>query len=121
MNPTAPESHPAPTHGGVALPGLTGLRAYLAFWVIAFHIMDPDELDFPFRDPTLFKGLEGLGEILTEPHALRRAYKGEVDAFIDELRRGCQMIDIDYVPLRTDRPLDEALSGYLASRSARVR
>lgn len=39
MNPTAPESHPAPTHGGVALPGLTGLRAYLAFWVIAFHII----------------------------------------------------------------------------------
>ena len=28
------------------------------------------------------------------------------------------MIDIDYVPLRTDRTLDVALSSYLASRRA---
>ena len=27
--------------------------------VIVFHILDPAELDFPFRDTTLFKGLEG--------------------------------------------------------------
>lgn len=102
------------------LAGLRHLR-HRRHEVIAFHVMDPDELDFPFREPTLFKGLESLPEILTEPHALRQAYKAEVDAFIDELRRGCQMIDIDYVPLRTDRPLDVALSGYLASRTARVR
>ncbi|MFO0960734.1 MAG: DUF58 domain-containing protein [Isosphaeraceae bacterium] len=102
---------------------ITGLRhlRHRRHEVIIFHVMDPDELDFPFRDPTLFKGLEGLGEVLTEPHALRRAYKAEVDAFIDELRRGCQSIDIDYVPLRTDRPLDVALSGYLASRTSRIR
>lgn len=88
--------------------------------VIVFHVMDPDELDFPFRDPTLFLGMENLPEILTEPTALRNAYKAEVDAFIDELRRGCQTINIDYVPLRTDRPLDVALTSYLASRSARI-
>jgi hypothetical protein len=31
------------------------------------------------------------------------------------------MVDIDYVPLRTDQSLDVALSSYLASRSARIR
>jgi hypothetical protein len=31
------------------------------------------------------------------------------------------MMDIDYVPLRTDQALDVPLSSYLASRSARVR
>ena len=76
--------------------------------VIVFHILDPAELDFPFRDTTLFKGLEGLPEILTEPHALRRAYQAEIGAFLDELKKGCQMIDIDYVPLRTDQDLDVA-------------
>jgi uncharacterized protein (DUF58 family) len=89
--------------------------------VIVFHVLDPAELDFPFRQTTLFKGLEGLGEILTEPHALRRAYQAEVGSFVADLRKGCQMIDIDYVPLRTDRPLDVALSSYLASRATRVR
>ena len=31
------------------------------------------------------------------------------------------MLDIDYVPLRTDQTLDVPLSSYLASRAARVR
>ena len=31
------------------------------------------------------------------------------------------MIDIDYVPLRTDQELDVALSSYLASRAGRIR
>ena len=46
--------------------------------VIVFHILDPAELEFPFRSTTLFKGLEGMPEILTEPHALRRAYQDEL-------------------------------------------
>ena len=89
--------------------------------VIVFHVLDPAELDFPFRDTTLFKGLEGLPEVLTEPHALRRAYQSEVGAYLEEMKKGCRMIDIDYVPLRTDQPLDGALSSYLAARANRGR
>jgi uncharacterized protein (DUF58 family) len=89
--------------------------------VIVFHILDPAELDFPFRDTTLFKGLEGMPEILTDPHALKRAYQAELGSFLEELEKGCRMVDIDYVPLRTDQSLDVALSSYLASRSARIR
>ena len=50
-----------------------------------------------------------------------RAYQAEVQSFVRELRRGCQSIDIDYVPLRTDQDLDGPLSSYLASRATRVR
>ena len=89
--------------------------------VIVFHILDPAELEFPFRDTTLFKGMEGMAEILTEPHALRRAYQAEIGAYLAEVKKGCQMIDIDYVPIRTDQELDLALSTYLASRAARKR
>jgi uncharacterized protein (DUF58 family) len=89
--------------------------------VIVFHILDPAELEFPFRDTTLFKGLEGLPDILTEPHALRRAYQAEIGSYLAEMKRGCQSIDIDYVPLRTDQELDGPLSSYLASRASRVR
>src|SRR5581483_3189977 len=89
--------------------------------VIVFHILDAAELEFPFRSATLFKGLEGMPEVLTEPHALRRAYQEELGAFLAELKKGCRMMDIDYVPLRTDQTLDVPLSSYLASRSARVR
>ncbi len=87
--------------------------------VIVFHVLDPAEVDFPFRDTTLFKGLEGLPEVLTEPRALRKAYQAEIGAFLDGLKKGCRMINIDYVPLRTDEPLDAALSSYLAVRANR--
>ena len=89
--------------------------------VIVFHVLDPAELEFPFRDTTLFKGLEGLPDVLTEPQALRQAYQAEINGFLDEMKRGCRMIDIDYVPLRTDWDLDAALSSYLAARANRVR
>jgi uncharacterized protein (DUF58 family) len=89
--------------------------------VIVFHILDPAELDFPFRDTTLFKGLEGQPDVLTEPHSLRKAYQAELGAFLDELKRGCRMADIDYVPLRTDQDLGLSLSTYLASRGLRTR
>lgn len=89
--------------------------------VIVFHVLDPAELDFPFRDTTLFKGLEGLPEVLTDPHALRRAYQKEIGDYLEEMKKGCRMINIDYVPLRTDQPLDGALSSYLSARASRGR
>ncbi len=102
---------------------LAGLRHFRhrRHEVIVFHVLDPAELDFPFRQPTLFKGLEGLGDVLTEPAALRRAYTKEFDAFVGDLKKGCRLADIDYVQLRTDQDLGGALSSYLASRAMRAR
>ncbi len=102
---------------------LSGLRHFRhrRHEVILFHVLDPAELEFPFRQTTLFQGLEGLGDILSDPNSLRRAYLQELNAFLDELKKGCQLIDIDYVPLRTDLDLDKALSTYLATRTARLK
>jgi uncharacterized protein (DUF58 family) len=89
--------------------------------VIVFHILDPAEIEFPFRDTTLFKGLEDVTQVLTDPHALRQAYREEVTSFLKEIEKACRMADIDYVPLRTNQNLGIAISSYLASRSARIR
>ncbi len=60
---------------------ITGLKHFRhrRHEVIVFHILDPAELEFPFRDPTLFKGLEGMADILTDPYALRHAYQTEIE------------------------------------------
>lgn len=89
--------------------------------VVVFHVLDPDEVDFPFRDPTLFLGMEGLDDVSADPVAIGAAYRKEVADYLDALKKGCRMIDIDYVPLRTDQPLDVALSAYLAARASRKR
>jgi len=100
---------------------MTGLKhlRHRRHEVILFHVLDPAELEFPFKKTTLFRGLEGLPDVLVEPQALRRAYLREFDKYIRELKRGCRMHRIDYVQMRTDQSLDVALSTYLASRMAR--
>jgi hypothetical protein len=77
-------------------------------------------VDFPFRQTTLFKGLEQMPDVLTDPRALRRAYLDELNGFLREVSRGCRALNIDYALIRTDQPLDLALSSYLAGRMTRV-
>lgn len=88
--------------------------------VIVFHVLDPAELEFGFERLTLFRGLEQLGDVLVDPKAVRKAYLRELERFIHRVKEGCRMQRIDYVQLRTDRPLAPALAGYLAARGARV-
>jgi uncharacterized protein (DUF58 family) len=89
--------------------------------VIVFHVLDEYETTFPFDDTTLFDGLEGYGEVLTEPRSLRDTYLEEANKFIMAMKRGCRKHEIDYVQISTATPLDVALSAYLASRSKRIK
>lgn len=89
--------------------------------LIVLHVMDPAEIDFPFRQITMFKGYEQLGDVLTEPASLRRAYQKEVEQFLAKVRRGCRAELADYLLVRTDQPLDVVLSTFLAARAKRVR
>lgn len=89
--------------------------------VVVIQVLDPAELEFPFRNTTLFKGLEELPEVLTDPRSLRKAYLEEFEKFLLEVRRGCRAHNADYLLLRTDQPLDVALSSFLSSRMRRVR
>ena len=105
---------------GDILTGLKHLR-HKRHEVIVFHVLDPAELEFPFQEATLFRGLEQYPELLTDPRSLRDGYLEQVNAFVSELQRGCLTQNIDYVQLRTDRPPGVALAGYLAHRLARTK
>ncbi|HEX4000913.1 MAG TPA: DUF58 domain-containing protein [Pirellulales bacterium] len=84
--------------------------------VVIFHVLDPAELDFPFRQMTLFKGLEQFPNLLANPQGLRRAYLEQFGEFLRSVREGCREHRIDYVQVRTDQPVDLALSAYLTQR-----
>lgn len=100
------------------LAGLRHLR-YQRHEIVVFHVMDAAEMDFPFQDATLFRGLEQLPDLLTDPRSLRESYIEELTKFTDELKRGCRTQNIDYVPLRTDVNPGVALAAYLARRLKR--
>ena len=84
--------------------------------VMVFHIMDDDELDFSFTGATRFEGLEGADHLNCNPRALREGYLEAMNAFLDEVRRGCSQNGCDYALIRTSQPLDAALAAYLSSR-----
>jgi uncharacterized protein (DUF58 family) len=84
--------------------------------VMVFHVMDDDELDFPFRGPTRFEGLELPEQLRCNPRALREGYMAALNNYLEEVRRGCVGHKIDYALLRTSQPLDAALAAYLSNR-----
>jgi uncharacterized protein (DUF58 family) len=102
---------------------LTGLKhlRHKRQEVIVLHILDRAEVEFPFYESTLFRGMERMPDLLTDPRALRDGYLEQVRSFIEELQRGCLNQNIDYVQIRTDSSLGQALSAYLAHRLARTR
>lgn len=89
--------------------------------VVVCHVLDPAELEFPFDQPTLFKGLEQAGDLLVEPARLRAAYREEFDAFCSQVAAGCRSQGADYLLMRTDQPLDAVLHRFLAARQQRVK
>jgi uncharacterized protein (DUF58 family) len=84
--------------------------------VLVLHIMDDDELDFPFSGPTRFEGLESIDTLNCNPRALRDGYLEAVQTFLDNSRHECARNTIDYALIRTSAPLDAALATFLSRR-----
>ncbi|MCH7729777.1 MAG: DUF58 domain-containing protein [Planctomycetes bacterium] len=89
--------------------------------LLALHILDRTELEFPFNNSTLFKGLEELPEVLVDPGSLRRAYLREFRSYLQAVQIGCRSQRIDYRQFCTDQRLDLVLSSFLAERMANVK
>src|SRR5262249_2884569 len=86
--------------------------------ILVFHVMDDDELEFPFSGITRFEGMEQLPELLCDPRALREGYLEELQEYLTEVRRGCSKRGIDYTLVRTGDNLDSVLTRYLNFRNA---
>jgi len=95
--------------------GLRHLR-YRGHDVSLLHLVDPAEQDFPFDDPLLLQGLEGLGEQRVDARWLAAAYREEFQAFQTQLERDCRDHHIDYRLTRTDTPPEELLREFLSGR-----
>src|SRR4029077_514982 len=86
--------------------------------VLVFHVMDDDELTFPFAGTTRFEGMEELPNLLCDPRALRDGYIEALEEYLVEVRRGATRIGIDYALIKTSDYLDAVLSKYLHHRMA---
>jgi uncharacterized protein (DUF58 family) len=86
--------------------------------VLVFHVMDDDEMDFPFTGTTRFEGMEQLPILTCDPRALRDGYLEALGEYLVEVRRGCANQGIDYMQVKTSDYLDAVLSKFLHHRMA---
>jgi uncharacterized protein (DUF58 family) len=85
--------------------------------VIVFHLLDKNELEFPFERLTMFEDIEdATSRMLADPRAIREAYLQQLQAFIEDYRKACRRERIDYNLFPTTAPLDVVLTRYLARR-----
>ncbi len=84
--------------------------------VIVFQLLDKDEIEFPFREATLFQDLEEDLRLLTDPDTIRFAYLKALRSLIENYRQSCASELIDYSLFDTSTGLDRALVRYLTWR-----
>lgn len=98
--------------------GLARLR-YDRHEVVLMQVIDPDELEFPFRSFIRFRGLEMDQTSLCNASMLRATYQSRMKSHERELKQACQKLAIEYVRFVTDQPMDEALISFLRKRTKR--
>ena len=85
--------------------------------VVIFHVMDRDEVEFPFDAWTRFENLELAGEFrMVDPTSFRAAYLDNFAKFTAALKEGCQRHRIDLVPMYTHESLTDCLARFLRQR-----
>jgi uncharacterized protein (DUF58 family) len=85
--------------------------------VLVFHVLDPDEIDFPFTRATRFEDFETAEEVMAVPDLVRAHYQKAIGELIERYRRELGGAGIDYQLLNTKQPLEMALLAYLHTRA----
>ncbi len=86
--------------------------------VAIFHVLHDDEINFEFSGATRFEGLESEAFLNCNPRALREGYLEALGDFLDQTRKACGRLAIEYMLVKTTDPLDAVLAKFLATRQS---
>jgi uncharacterized protein (DUF58 family) len=95
--------------------------SFLGNDLVVFHVLDPAEIDFPYREASRFRDAETGEELPIVPEVFAEQYRKMMQDHIAAIRSKCSDARIDYVLLNTSQPLDEALFRYLGNRERLMR
>ncbi len=84
--------------------------------VLLFHVFDEAEINFPFRQLSDFVDMETNERLQVDPKYVREEYVRLVNEFIDQYRKDCSEMKIEYVATHTGVPYDAMLTQYLGKR-----
>jgi uncharacterized protein (DUF58 family) len=84
--------------------------------LICFHLLDKDEIDFPFTEAGNFVDIETGTRLPLIPEYLRKQYKALVEEHTQSLRQMARERRVDYSRFNTSEPIADALYAYLGAR-----
>lgn len=84
--------------------------------VIVFQVLDPAEVEFPFKRGIEFLDLETGETVLTDARVLADEYRRVFGDFLRRYRQACTELKIDYRVVNTGQPLDRFVREYLELR-----
>jgi uncharacterized protein (DUF58 family) len=84
--------------------------------VILLHLMDHDEVQFPFKALAAFRDMETGSRLISDPLRLRRTYVRRLDEFRREIKEGTVGSGADYRFIDTSEPIEQVLRDYLLYR-----
>lgn len=86
--------------------------------IVLYHVLDRDEISFPFDDTTIFQDLEDKSEITTDAFTLRSEYLRRVRGLLGTFRSALRKSGIDYLIADTSTPLEANLRSFFTRRQA---
>lgn len=88
--------------------------------LVAFHVLDKNEVEFDFDDAVLLlEDAETQEQMPVLPDVIARGYRERMRGHIDELRRCAAANHVDYEFITTGQPLDFALFSFLSRRAGK--
>jgi uncharacterized protein (DUF58 family) len=85
--------------------------------LICLRVLHPDEQTFPFKNWSLFQGLEGERAYLAEPTLVRKAYLARFERHGRELITLCRSMSADLHVMTTNQPVADAVRNFLKARA----
>ncbi len=85
--------------------------------VAAFHLLDPQEIDFKFHRPMRFLDLEGGPAIFADPNDIADRYQTALQQYLVEVRQLMLETGVDYHRVRLDQNYEQVLTQFLVGRS----
>ena len=91
---------------------------FAGYDLVAIQLLDPDEVDFPFAEGTLFEDLES-GQRRQISQGAAERYRSRFESFLEAHRAQFRRLEIPHWTLRTDQDPAQVLGRSLAERARR--
>jgi len=88
--------------------------------LVAFHVLDQNELDFDFKEPVLLlEDSETQEQMSVLPDVVMSGYRERMQKHVEDMRACAAANHVDYEVLTTKQPLDFALFSFLSRRAGK--